>query len=796
MIAALRTFDLNESFEQVVARSNLRAPQEKSLSVIHQVIKSLPAPLREMEAAQIAERAKEIDPNWLFSNSRLELTFALATGVGKTRLMGAIAAYLFRASESRNFLFLAPRDQILRKLVDELRQTDPKYVFSDKALVPQPQVCRKDNLLEFVPNLSDGILDGPNVFVLSPQIFTAGGRIDSVSPFLGKSVREYLEAADDLIVFVDESHHLSSSDKEKTANTWADALHGLEPKGVFSMTATPRGGVDIGFEYSLRQCLRERLYTKAVRLIVDDQADGMAGVDYDRYTLDAALARLEAKKSALDLYREKNHAFPDLTPVLLVCAHDTNHANEVERWLIEGRGFEEDEVLAIHSKKRSEKDLEALAKLEEPGSPVRVVVQVHVLDEGWDVTNVWVIAPLRNVNSFVNARQVMGRGMRLPLGSRCGAEELDTLDVLAFGQQTVSDIIVEATAEFGDDSGLRIVETGAELEDGDQTIQSDDEPEPGTRRIRVDVVAPDSLVIPVIPLLDFRPRRPDLGIEIESLALAAGGLSGLDLDTFDTKSIDGFGIEREEFVQQTVSGVLRDFFPAGYPLQAEELEALVRDALNRTVGDDCEVVPLDPRRVAVILLDALRAAYAAVEPAFQLTGLDDTLEILPQEIMVSEKSPEFIPKPAEGWSADLKRKPISGWQRCTHAAARFDTKPEYDLACRLDSMNEVQAWVRNDPAHLSFETTDPVTKSTAPDFLVFTSDGEFIELMMIEVKGGMLWSPGSSAEIHAQDVACWCRTANEHPPSNQRYWSGVVLDEDVEPIATLADLKSVARNTP
>ena len=48
-----------------------------------------------------------------------ELYFALATGVGKRRLMGASAAYLYAARQSRNMLVLAPRDAILRKLERE-----------------------------------------------------------------------------------------------------------------------------------------------------------------------------------------------------------------------------------------------------------------------------------------------------------------------------------------------------------------------------------------------------------------------------------------------------------------------------------------------------------------------------------------------------------------------------------------------------------------------------------------------------------------------------------------------------
>jgi hypothetical protein len=43
--------------------------------------------------------------------------FALATGVGKTRLMGAFITYLFKAEGIRHFFVLAPNLTIYNKLI-------------------------------------------------------------------------------------------------------------------------------------------------------------------------------------------------------------------------------------------------------------------------------------------------------------------------------------------------------------------------------------------------------------------------------------------------------------------------------------------------------------------------------------------------------------------------------------------------------------------------------------------------------------------------------------------------------
>ena len=57
------------------------------------------------------------------------LCFALATGVGKTRLMGAFISYLHLAHGINNFFVLAPNLTIYNKLITDFTPNTPKYVF-------------------------------------------------------------------------------------------------------------------------------------------------------------------------------------------------------------------------------------------------------------------------------------------------------------------------------------------------------------------------------------------------------------------------------------------------------------------------------------------------------------------------------------------------------------------------------------------------------------------------------------------------------------------------------------------
>ena len=67
----------------------------------------------------------------------MSITFALATGVGKTRLMGAFITYLYCQYGYRNFFIVAPNLTIYNKLKSDLG--DPasrKYVFHAAAVFP------------------------------------------------------------------------------------------------------------------------------------------------------------------------------------------------------------------------------------------------------------------------------------------------------------------------------------------------------------------------------------------------------------------------------------------------------------------------------------------------------------------------------------------------------------------------------------------------------------------------------------------------------------------------------------
>ena len=91
-------------------------------------------------------------------------------------------------------------------------------------------------------------------------------------------------------------------------------------------------------------------------------------------------------------------------------------------------------VIQVHSKQSGEErdeTVEQLINVEKPDNPTEIVIHVNMLKEGWDVTNLYTIVPLRAANSKTLVEQSIGRGLRLPYGKRTGVGAVDRLTIVS-----------------------------------------------------------------------------------------------------------------------------------------------------------------------------------------------------------------------------------------------------------------------------------------------------------------------------------------------------------------------------
>src|SRR4030066_1265166 len=131
----------------LAGRLSVRAPQRRSLEILDRITEIIPLSKGTDIAAALEIIRSEFPSVTDFEREFPSLCFALATGVGKTRLMGAFISYLHLAHGINNFFVLAPNLTIYNKLVTDFTPNTPKYVFTGIAefAVNSPAIITGDN---------------------------------------------------------------------------------------------------------------------------------------------------------------------------------------------------------------------------------------------------------------------------------------------------------------------------------------------------------------------------------------------------------------------------------------------------------------------------------------------------------------------------------------------------------------------------------------------------------------------------------------------------------------------------
>ena len=371
----------------------------------------------------------------------VELVADLATGVGKTFIAGGLLDYL-AASGVRNVVIVTPGSTIQRKTIDNLTPGHPKFL---RGLQCSPVVITLDDLQR---GTVAAALDDDNqfkVFVFTVQSLLRPNTKDARRAHrphetLGTALYEHLRAADDLVVIADEHHVYYSGNAKK----FQSAIDDLKPLALIGLTATPdeKSEPKVIYRYTLAEAIADG-YVKIPVLVA--RPDGMKDV---RVQMADGLALLDAKTAAVEAYCKQTKQAP-VRPIMFVVAQTIDEANEI-RDMLAGADMlgDESQVLLVTSEE-PDSTLAKLDRLEDPASPVRAVVSVSMLKEGWDVKNIYVIAAVRAMESQLLTEQILGRGLRLPFGVRTGVPMIDTVEVLShhsFNQLLRdAEVLLEAT---------------------------------------------------------------------------------------------------------------------------------------------------------------------------------------------------------------------------------------------------------------------------------------------------------------------------------------------------------------
>jgi type III restriction enzyme len=437
---------MHRQVNAIAGRLSLRPPQRQSLEILDRVTEIVSLHKKDVDLqAALATLCSEFPTVTDFEREFPSLCFALATGVGKTRLMGAFVSYLHLAHGINNFFVLAPNLTIYNKLITDFTPNTPKYVFKGIAefVTEPPEVITGEDYQYKAGTLFDQLLRVKiNIFNISKiNSEVRGGRaprIKRLSEYIGESYFDYLAGRDDLVLLMDESHRYRAS-------AGVRAINELKPVLGLELTATPfvetsRGTVqfkNVIYDYPLARAMADG-FVKEPAVVTQKNFDPrqFTPAQLEEIKLQDGIRLHENTKVELETYaRQTGQRI--VKPFLLVIARDTAHAGQLVQLMQAEQfydGHYKDKVIQVDSSRTgAEEDamVQRLLAVESPDEPTEIVVHVNMLKEGWDVTNLYTIVPLRAANARILIEQSIGRGLRLPYGTRTGVSTVDRLSIVA-----------------------------------------------------------------------------------------------------------------------------------------------------------------------------------------------------------------------------------------------------------------------------------------------------------------------------------------------------------------------------
>ena len=246
------------------------------------------------------------------------------------------------------------------------------------------------------------------------------------------------------VTVVDESHNAKST-------LSLDMLRNVNPSFVLSMTATPTKRSNIISYVNARELKKDNMvklpvivYNRPQILDVISDAVHLRGV-------------LEAKAKA-----EEAAGGAYVRPIVLFQAQanvssDSATFDKIKAKLVD-MGIPAQEI-AI---KTAQKDEIGTTRLLSPDCPIRYVITVNALKEGWDCPFAYVLASLANKTSKVDVEQIVGRILRQPYARRHAAKLLNMSYVLASSNDfnaTVASVVAGLNGAGFSAADYRVAET-------------------------------------------------------------------------------------------------------------------------------------------------------------------------------------------------------------------------------------------------------------------------------------------------------------------------------------------------
>ena len=335
---------------------------------------------------------------------------------------------------ARAVVWLVPRKEILRQTIRQLRDpADPLRIAIDRDFSHRVEVLDKEQGLSGRGLDVASVSDQLTIFVLSYDSFkNKDGRkayqensaLVQLTSYQRESGMAFdVDGADDTalisalaglnpIVVVDESHHAKS-------DLSVGMLRNLNPRFVLELTATPSSKSNVIARVSALELKKEQM----VKLpVIVYRRGGKREVVEDAILLQHRLEHIAGEE------RERTGRY--IRPIVLFQAERKgNDDAETFRRLkakIVAAGIPGEQIAIRTGSVDELKGVDLMAE----GCPIRFIITVEALSEGWDCPFAYVLATVANKQSRTNVEQLVGRVLRQPYAVRARARALNISYVL------------------------------------------------------------------------------------------------------------------------------------------------------------------------------------------------------------------------------------------------------------------------------------------------------------------------------------------------------------------------------
>ncbi|MDY3868516.1 MAG: DEAD/DEAH box helicase family protein, partial [Pyramidobacter sp.] len=349
------------------------------------------------------------------------LCFKVPTGGGKTFLACCSIRPIFAAlpaTKTKAVVWLVPSDAILTQTVAALKNPDHPYRQKiDSDFGGRTEVYTKQELLSGQNFNPTAVTEQLSVMVLSYDSFRGRGKeglkayqenssLAGFAKVLG-APEQLIQNADETALFqiinqlsplviVDESHHARSE-------LSLEMLKNFNPCFVLDLTATPKKESNI------------ISYVDAVQLKLEHMVK-LPVVVYNRDSHESVLADAIDLRARLEEQSEEEarQSGRYIRPIVLFQAQPRTGGDaatfEKIREKLLNIGIPSEQIAVRTAEINELKNADLLS----PDCPVRYIITVNALKEGWDCPFAYILASLANRTSQIEVEQILGRILRLP----------------------------------------------------------------------------------------------------------------------------------------------------------------------------------------------------------------------------------------------------------------------------------------------------------------------------------------------------------------------------------------------